>query len=565
MPKLPNPQIRPWSQHTCTRSTTAQVSTPALASTAVTSATGTTLVNSGATWTTNQYQNFWVTILTGTGAGQTRNITSNTATTLTVPTWGTNPDNTSTFQIVQPLYPGLQGSLAPGAPGGSVLINVTYREVVPTAGAAEVTARLKTTTAAGTLTLTPIRLLAVNPDDPSITDGLGNVDTTKVQKYSTGGSSATTVVAGTELALTVNPAGEAYCLLEFACTTAGTLNYCDVMTLQAPGNITTSGGGGGSSAVTTVDGGDVTQGSIADAGVTGDTAGTVNAHLRGTTTVLGNLADAAVGDATGSINAHTRKIAQLLAGGGGGGPVPVIVQDPTLTYTQPTGDAFGARAIHASVNGEVAAGASAASLSPILIGLPDASGNAQYWPMALLNNAPNITTQNAPIVKSVIAANGAANVVNLIGSGQNLGDNGNGSNYLAVVEGQWNGTSFDRRYGNLPITTLASSARTTTQTSADLVNYNGRFIHVILNVTSAGTGSITLTINGKDPASATYYPLLVGAAITTNSQNVYRIGVGLTAAANSVANDFVPRLFQFVVTANNANLMTYSLGYNLLN
>lgn len=298
------------------------------------------------------------------------------------------------------------------------------------------------------------------------------------------------------------------------------------------------GGGGTGGAVTSVDGGLVTLGAIADASATTGT-GTVNAHLRG--------------------------IATLLSGGGGGGPVPVIVQDPTLTYTQPTGDALGARAIHVSANGEVAAGSSGASLSPIMVGTLDASGNVQYLPMALLNAAPNITTQNAPVVKSVIAANGAANVVNLIGSGQNLGDNGNGANYLAVVEGQWNGTSFDRRYGNLPITTLASSARTTTQISADLVNYNGRFIHVIVNVTSAGTGSITLTINGKDPASATYYPLLVGAAITTNSQNVYRIGVGLTAAANSVANDFVPRIFQFVVTANNANTMTYSLGYNLLN
>lgn len=275
MPKLPIPQIRPWQQHTCNRPTNA--GTVVLPSTAATSGSTTTIVVSTATWTTNQYQNFWVTILTGTGAGQTRNITSNNGTTLTVPTW-TAPDNTSTFQITQPQYPGLQGSLAPGAPTSAVLANVTYREVVPTAGSAELTVRLKTTTAVGTLTITPIRLLAAtNPDDPAITDGLGNVDTTKVQKYSTGGSTATAVVAGTELALSINPAGEAYCLLEFACTTAGTLNYCDVMALQTPGNVTTTGGGGGSSAVTIADGAAVTLGTTTDAVVTAATGAAATA------------------------------------------------------------------------------------------------------------------------------------------------------------------------------------------------------------------------------------------------------------------------------------------------
>lgn len=268
MPKLPIPTLRPFQQHSCNRSTTAQVTTPVLASTAATSASGTTIVVSSATWTTNQYQNDWVMILTGTGAGQTRNITSNTSTTLTVPTWTVTPDSTSTFQIVQPMYPGLQGSLMSPSTGGTVLVGVTYREVIPIAAATQVTVRLKTTTAAGTLTLTPMRLLAVNPDDPAIYLPDGSVDTTKVQKYATGGSSATAVVAGTELALSINPAGEAYCLVEFAVTTAGTLNYCDVMTLQS-GGISSGGGGGGGGAVT---------GQVAlNDGVTTTTLGTVKA------------------------------------------------------------------------------------------------------------------------------------------------------------------------------------------------------------------------------------------------------------------------------------------------
>ena len=64
-----------------------------------TSATGTTLVNSAKTWTTNQWANSQVRITGGTGAGQIRIITSNTGTTLTVPTWTITPDATSVYAI----------------------------------------------------------------------------------------------------------------------------------------------------------------------------------------------------------------------------------------------------------------------------------------------------------------------------------------------------------------------------------------------------------------------------------------------------------------------------------
>lgn len=63
------------------------------------SGTGTTLVCSGKTWTASQWINSQVRITGGTGAGQIRTITGNTADTLTVATWTTNPDATSTFVI----------------------------------------------------------------------------------------------------------------------------------------------------------------------------------------------------------------------------------------------------------------------------------------------------------------------------------------------------------------------------------------------------------------------------------------------------------------------------------
>jgi len=114
------------------------------------------------------------------------------------------------------------------------------------------------------------------------------------------------------------------------------------------------------------------------------------------------------------------------------------------------------------------------------------------------------------------------------------------------------------------VTLLASGARTTTQTSADLLNVGGcSALNVVLDMTTVGTGSVTITINGKDVASGKYYLILAGAAVTTNSTNRYRVGPTITAAANSIAQDYLPRTFQIVVTANNANSATYSVGYSL--
>ena len=59
-----------------------------------------TLTNSAKTWTTNQWANSQVRIVSGTGAGQIRTIASNTGTVLTTSAaWTTNPDATSVYSI----------------------------------------------------------------------------------------------------------------------------------------------------------------------------------------------------------------------------------------------------------------------------------------------------------------------------------------------------------------------------------------------------------------------------------------------------------------------------------
>lgn len=63
-----------------------------------TSGSATTLVNSAKAWNTNQWTNFQVRILSGTGGGQISLISANTATTLTIAS-GATLDNTSVYQI----------------------------------------------------------------------------------------------------------------------------------------------------------------------------------------------------------------------------------------------------------------------------------------------------------------------------------------------------------------------------------------------------------------------------------------------------------------------------------
>lgn len=129
----------------------------------------------------------------------------------------------------------------------------------------------------------------------------------------------------------------------------------------------------------------------------------------------------------------------------------------------------------------------------------------------------------------------------------------------------YNGSTWDRVRGNEETTLLASAARTTTQTGSDLTNYLGNTsLIVVLDMTTVGTGSVTLSIEGKDSASGKYYTILSGAAVTTNSTNRYRVSPDLAAVANSVAQDVLPRVFRITVTANNANSATYSVGYCLV-
>jgi hypothetical protein len=107
---------------------------------------------------------------------------------------------------------------------------------------------------------------------------------------------------------------------------------------------------------------------------------------------------------------------------------------------------------------------------------------------------------------------------------------------------------------------ISAAGLTTNQQSADQTNYNGRGLKVIFDMTVVGTGSVTVTIQGKDPVSGKYFTLLAGAAVVTNVTNVYTVYPGVAVAANVSASDVLPRTWRVITTANNANATTYTVA-----
>jgi hypothetical protein len=119
---------------------------------------------------------------------------------------------------------------------------------------------------------------------------------------------------------------------------------------------------------------------------------------------------------------------------------------------------------------------------------------------------------------------------------------------------------------NKNLTIQPSASRTADPTQVDQRNAGCKGVQVVVDVTvnAGGLGSITVTIEGKDVVSGKYYTLLASAALTGVATTVLRVYPALTAAANLVASDFVPRTFRVKVTHNNANPITYSVGASLV-
>lgn len=111
---------------------------------------------------------------------------------------------------------------------------------------------------------------------------------------------------------------------------------------------------------------------------------------------------------------------------------------------------------------------------------------------------------------------------------------------------------------------LLGVGQTLSQNTTDLTNLNGRGLKLFVNMSAVGTGSVTVTVQGKDPTSGNYYTILASAAIVANGFTSYTVYPGAPVAANVSANDILPRTWRVLATANNANPAAYSVSASVI-
>lgn len=130
-----------------------------------------------------------------------------------------------------------------------------------------------------------------------------------------------------------------------------------------------------------------------------------------------------------------------------------------------------------------------------------------------------------------------------------------------------NGSSYENLRGVIATTLLSSSARTATTNSTDQSNTNWRGFLLTVDVSSAGTGSITPSIQVKDSISSNYKTIWTAATpLTANGTYVYALSPGAASAASytEIAQLLIGRTWRLAMVANNANSVTYSASADML-
>jgi hypothetical protein len=96
---------------------------------------------------------------------------------------------------------------------------------------------------------------------------------------------------------------------------------------------------------------------------------------------------------------------------------------------------------------------------------------------------------------------------------------------------------------------LSLDAVTVSTDGGDMENNSGHSAIIVIDITAlTGGGTATFTLQGKDPHSAKYYNILASTALAGTGTTILRVGAGLTAAANLVVNDIMPKTFRVIYT-----------------
>ena len=95
----------------------------------------------------------------------------------------------------------------------------------------------------------------------------------------------------------------------------------------------------------------------------------------------------------------------------------------------------------------------------------------------------------------------------------------------------------------------------------DCLDRTGLLVFINITAISGTTPTYTVTVEGKDPVSGTYYTILASAGLNATGMTVLKIYPALTAAANLVANDILPQTFRIkAVVAGTTPSVTATIG-----
>lgn len=130
-------------------------------------------------------------------------------------------------------------------------------------------------------------------------------------------------------------------------------------------------------------------------------------------------------------------------------------------------------------------------------------------------------------------------------------------------------TALNNKFGNVDnITLLASGVVTANGVSSDQTNLGARGIKLFIVTGSFGASesTMTVTIQGKDPVSGVYYTILTSASLVASKDpssaagNLLTVYPGMTAVANQVASDVLPKSWRVSYSAANWGTGGSTLG-----
>lgn len=120
----------------------------------------------------------------------------------------------------------------------------------------------------------------------------------------------------------------------------------------------------------------------------------------------------------------------------------------------------------------------------------------------------------------------------------------------------------------VPAQQFSSYATVGTVNSDDYDNLSGRSAIVVIDITAitgTGTPSLTVTLQGKDSVSGKYYTILASTALTGTGTTILRVDPSLTASANLIAADVVPRTWRISSATGGSTIsLTATIGVHLV-